>query len=51
MIPPEIMMEHRAAAELAEKGQVNTVGATLIIAIWFLPAVDAGGIAYRFVQP
>ncbi len=48
LIPPEIMMEHRAAAELAAKGPVSKVGAAVIIAIWLLLAVGAGWMAYRF---
>jgi len=50
MIQPEIMMEHRAAAELAGKGPVSKVGAAVIIAIWFLLAVGAGWIAYRYFE-
>lgn len=48
LIPPEIMMEHRATAELAAKGPVSKVGAAVIIAIWLLLAVGAGWMAYRF---
>jgi uncharacterized membrane protein YkvA (DUF1232 family) len=48
LIPPEIMMEHRAAAELAGKGPVSKVGAAVIIAIWLLLAVGASWMVYRF---
>jgi uncharacterized membrane protein YkvA (DUF1232 family) len=48
LIPPEIMIEHRIAAELAEERPVGKVGAAVIIAIWFLLALSAWWFAYRF---
>ena len=48
LIPPEIMQEHRAAAELAARTPVSRVGAAVIIAIWSLLAVAAAWFGYRY---
>jgi len=50
LIPPEIMIEHRAAAELIGKRPVSNSAAAVIIAIWFLLAVAAGWIAYKYLE-
>jgi len=50
LIPPEIMIEHRAAAELIGKRPVSNSAAAVIIAIWFLLAVGAGWIAYKYLE-
>ena len=48
LIPPEILKEHRAAAELAARVPVSKIGAAAIIAIWILLAVAAAWIGYRY---
>ena len=48
LIPPAILQEHRAAAELAAGLPVSRIGAAAIIAIWFLLAVAAACFAYRY---
>lgn len=48
LIPPEILAEHRAAAELAGQRPVSKAGAATIISIWLLLAVVAGWMAYRY---
>ena len=48
LIPPRIMKEHRAAAELAASVPVSKVGAAVIIAIWSLLAVAAAWLSYRY---
>jgi uncharacterized membrane protein YkvA (DUF1232 family) len=47
LIPPEILAEHRATAELAGQRPVSKAGAVAIISIWLLLAVVAGWFAYR----
>ena len=48
LIPPDILKEHRAAAELAARVPVSKIGAAAIIAIWILLAVAAAWIGYRY---
>jgi uncharacterized membrane protein YkvA (DUF1232 family) len=48
LIPPEILAEHRAAAERAARRPVSKAGAAGVIAIWLLLAIGAGWIAYRY---
>lgn len=50
LIPPEIMAEHRATAELAGKGPVSKTGAVVIISIWLLLAIGAGWLIYRYLE-
>ena len=51
LIPPQLLKEHRAAAELAAALPVSKIGAVVIIAIWFLLAVAAAWFAYRYFTP
>lgn len=51
LIPPEILAEHRAAAESAAQRPVSRAAAAAIISIWLLLAMGAGWIAYRVFTP
>jgi uncharacterized membrane protein YkvA (DUF1232 family) len=51
LIPPEILAEHRATAELATPRPVSKFGAAAIILIWLLLAIAAGWLAYRYFAP
>jgi uncharacterized membrane protein YkvA (DUF1232 family) len=51
LIPPEILAEHRAAAELAAERPVSTVGAAIVMSIWLLLLIGSGWIAYRYLRP
>jgi uncharacterized membrane protein YkvA (DUF1232 family) len=46
LIPPEILEEHRAAAERAAEEPVSMVGAALMISVWLMLAVGAVLLAY-----
>ena len=46
LIPPDILKEHRAAAERAAKEPVSMVGAALMISVWLMLAVGAVLLAY-----
>ena len=46
LIPPDILEEHRAAAERAAKEPVSMVGAALMISVWLMLAVGAVLLAY-----
>jgi uncharacterized membrane protein YkvA (DUF1232 family) len=46
-VPPEIMAEHRAAAERAALEPRSVAAAAVIIAIWIVLAALAGWLAYR----
>ena len=46
LIPPDILREHRAAAERAAKEPVSMVGAALMISVWLMLAVGAVLLAY-----
>ena len=46
LIPPDILEEHRAAAELAGKEPVSKVGAALMISVWLLLAAGAAWLFY-----
>ena len=41
LIPPDILEEHRAAAERAAKEPVSMVGAALMISVWLMLAIGA----------
>ena len=47
LIPPPILAEHRATAELASQRPVSKLGAAAIVSIWLLLAVVGGWLAYR----
>jgi uncharacterized membrane protein YkvA (DUF1232 family) len=47
MIPPEIMAEHRAAAEAAMQRPVSMAAAGVIATVWALSLALVGWIAYR----
>jgi uncharacterized membrane protein YkvA (DUF1232 family) len=47
LIPPHILAEHRATAELASQRPVSKLGAAAIVSIWLLLAVVGGWLAYR----
>ncbi|KAA0076668.1 DUF1232 domain-containing protein [Tardiphaga sp. P9-11] len=47
MIPPEIMAEHRAAAEAAMQRPVSMAAAGVIAVVWALSLALVGWIAYR----
>jgi uncharacterized membrane protein YkvA (DUF1232 family) len=47
LIPPDILEEHRAAAELAGKEPVSKAGAALMIAVWLMLAGGAVLLAYK----
>lgn len=46
LIPPDILEEHRAAAERAAKAPVSMVGAALMISVWLMLAVGAVLLAF-----
>ena len=46
LIPPDILEEHRAAAEIAGKEPVSKVGAALMISVWLLAAAGAAWLFY-----
>ena len=46
LIPPDILEEHRAAAERAAKEPVSMVGAALMISVWLMLAVGAVLLAF-----
>ncbi len=48
LIPPDILAEHRAAAEFAGQGPVSRFGAAIIIAIWLLLALGAVWLVTQF---
>jgi uncharacterized membrane protein YkvA (DUF1232 family) len=47
LIPPDILQEHRAAAELAVKVPVSKAGAALMVSVWLFLAVGAVLLAWR----
>jgi len=49
LIPPGIMAEHRAAAELAEAQPKSAAGTIVIAAIWIALSAVAGWLAYRWL--
>ena len=49
LIPPDILEEHRAAAELAGKLPVSKVGAALMISVWLLLAAGAAWLFYGWL--
>ncbi len=51
LIPPHILAEHRVAAESAAQRPVSRAAAAAIMSIWFLLAMGAGWIAYRYFRP
>ncbi len=51
LIPPHILAEHRVAAESAAQRPVSRAAAAAIMSIWFLLAMGAGWIAYRYFTP
>ena len=48
LIPPEIMAEHRAAAEAAQDCPVSRPAAWVIAIVWAACTVLAGWLCYRF---
>jgi len=48
MIPDEILVEHRTAADFAETRPQRMAGAVAIVAIWITLAVAAGLCSYRY---
>ena len=50
LIPPDILEEHRAAAELAGKLPVSKVGAALMISVWLMLAAGAVLLAYKLLS-
>ena len=48
LIPPDVLQECRAAAELAGKEPVSKVGAAVVILVWLLLAVGAAVLFYRW---
>ena len=42
LIPPEVLAEHRAAAEAAADRPMSRVGATFIVGVWIAVAVIGG---------
>ena len=51
LIPPEVLAEHRAAAELAAERPVSKLGAAIVMSIWLLLTIGSGWIAYRYLSP
>jgi uncharacterized membrane protein YkvA (DUF1232 family) len=51
MIPPDIMTEHRAAAQIAQARPQSQAGAAAIIAIWIALSACAGWLTYRWLYP
>ena len=51
MIPPDIMAEHRAAAQIAQARPQSLAGALAIIAIWIALSAGAGWLTYRWLYP
>lgn len=51
LIPPHILAEHRVAAESAAQRPVSRAAAAAVMSIWFLLAMGAGWIAYRYFTP
>ena len=49
LIPPDILEEHRAAAELAGKLPVSKVGAALMVSVWLLLAAGAAWLFYGWL--
>ena len=49
MIPPDIMAEHRAAAQIAQARPQSLAGALAIIAIWIALSAGAGWLTYRWL--
>lgn len=47
LIPPEIMAEHRRAAEAAQKRPTSRAAAVVIACIWVASVALAGWLAYR----
>jgi uncharacterized membrane protein YkvA (DUF1232 family) len=50
LIPPDILEEHRAAAELAGKLPVSKVGAALMVSVWLMLAAGAVLLAYKLLS-
>ncbi|MBI4084159.1 MAG: DUF1232 domain-containing protein [Candidatus Lambdaproteobacteria bacterium] len=48
LVPPEILAEHRDAAEVAAARPVSRAGAVAIIVVWILSAAAAGWLAVRW---
>ena len=48
MISPEIMAEHRAAAEAAQMRPVSRAAAVVIVGIWVLLGAALGALVYRW---
>ena len=49
LIPPDIMAEHRAAADVAAERPTSTGGAIFIVAVWVVLTVLAGWLVYRWL--
>jgi uncharacterized membrane protein YkvA (DUF1232 family) len=51
MIPPDIMAEHRAAAQIAQAHPQSLAGAAAIIAVWIALSAGGGWLTYRWLYP
>lgn len=50
LIAPEILAEHRAAAERAAEGPVSKTGAAMVITVWLLLTGGVGWLAHRYFR-
>ena len=48
LIPPDILQEHRAAAELATMEPVSKAGVAVVISVWLLLAAGAAFLIHRY---
>jgi uncharacterized membrane protein YkvA (DUF1232 family) len=48
MIPPDVMMQHRASAAAMLRRPSSRVAAAVILAIWFALAAVTGGLVWRW---
>jgi uncharacterized membrane protein YkvA (DUF1232 family) len=51
MIPPNVMAEHRAAAEIAAARPQSLAGAAAIVAIWIALSAGVSWLVYRWLFP
>ena len=48
LIPPEVMVDHRAAAAVAQQRPVSRKAAAVIICIWIASSAAMGWLTFRF---
>jgi uncharacterized membrane protein YkvA (DUF1232 family) len=48
LIPPEIMAEHRAAADASDMSAVGRKAAAVVVIVWIASAALVGWLAYRW---